>query len=189
MFNLYKIYETERLILKVIDESYANLVLDYFNRNREHLKKFDPLRNESFYTIENRKKALTQELIDIDNGTQLRLWIFKKYDTNFRNIIGTICFNHIIRGYFQSCHVGYSIDYKEINKGYITEVLKKGIEIMFNEYNLHRIEATVMPNNYSSLNVLNKLKFQDEGLSKKYQKINGKWEDHIHMALLNPSIE
>lgn len=60
---------------------------------------------------------------------------------------------------------------------------------MFNEYTLHRIEATVMPNNSSSLKVLNKLKFQNEGLSKKYQKINGKWENHIHMALLNPMIE
>lgn len=186
---MYKIYETERLILKVIDESYAKQVLDYFNRNREHLKKFDPLRNESFYTIENREKALTQELIDINNGTQLRLWIFKKDDTNSRNIIGTICFSNIVRGYFQSCHVGYSIDYKEINKGYITEVLKKGIEVMFNEYNLHRIEGTVMPNNYSSLNVLNKLNFQNEGLSRKYQKINGQWEDHIHMVLLNPLAE
>jgi len=81
VFILYKIYETERLILKVIDGSYAKQVLDYFNRNREHLKKFDPLRNESFYTIENREKALTQELLDMDNGTQLRLWIFKNDDT------------------------------------------------------------------------------------------------------------
>lgn len=78
MFNLYNIYETERLILKVIDDSYANQVLDYFTRNKDHLKKFDPLRSESFYTIESRKKALEQELIDIDNGNQLRLWLFKK---------------------------------------------------------------------------------------------------------------
>ncbi|MFR1707750.1 MAG: hypothetical protein ACLSV2_02520 [Clostridium sp.] len=57
---MYKIYETERLILKVIDEPHAKQGLDYFNRNRDHLKKFDPLRSESFYNIENRKKALTQ---------------------------------------------------------------------------------------------------------------------------------
>lgn len=60
MFILYKIYETERLILKVIDDPHAKQGLDYFNRNRDHLKKFDPLRSESFYNIENRKKALTQ---------------------------------------------------------------------------------------------------------------------------------
>ncbi|MEG0680254.1 MAG: 30S ribosomal protein S5 alanine N-acetyltransferase, partial [Eubacterium sp.] len=30
--------------------------------------------------------------------------------------------------------------------------------------------------------------FQNEGLSKKYLKINGQWEDHIHMVLLNETI-
>jgi len=86
VFNLYNIYETERLILKVIDDSYANQVLDYFTRNKEHLKNSDPLRSESFYTIESRKKALKQELIDIDNGKQLRLWLFKKDDKALKNI-------------------------------------------------------------------------------------------------------
>ncbi|MCM1992195.1 GNAT family N-acetyltransferase [Oceanirhabdus seepicola] len=183
------IIETERLVLKVLDGSFADLVLEYFNRNREHLKQFDPLRSENFYKVENRKKALDQEILDIDNGTQLRLWIFKKTDIGFKKIIGTICFSHIVKGFFLSCYVGYSIDNSETNKGYITEVLKKGIDIMFREYNLHRIEGTVMPKNIASLKVLEKLNFKNEGLSTKYQKINGKWEDHIHMVLLNSEVE
>lgn len=184
-----KTYETESLILRVIDGTFAQLVLDYFSRNKEHLIEFDPLRSENFYRVENRKKAIEQELIDIENEKQLRLWIFKKSDVNFEKIIGTICFSHIIRGFFLSCYVGYSIDYEEINKGYITESLKKGIEIMFDEYKLHRIEAVVMPKNTPSLKVLQKLNFKNEGLSEKYQKINGKWEDHLHMTLLNPKVE
>lgn len=60
---------------------------------------------------------------------------------------------------------------------------------MFNEYKLHRIEDTVMPKNIASLKVLEKLNFKNEGLSKKYQKINGRWEDHIHMVLLNSEVE
>ena len=186
---MYQVFETERLVLKVLDESYAELVLDYFNRNREHLSKFDPLRSEKFYKVENRRKALEQELIDINNGNQLRLWIFKKTDMDFKKIIGTICFSHIVKGFFLSCYVGYSIDNRETNKGYITEVLKKGIDIMFNEYKLHRIEATVMPKNIPSIKVLEKLNFKNEGLSIKYQKINGKWEDHIRMVLLNSTVE
>lgn len=186
---MYKVYETERLILKVIDESYAQLVLDYFTRNKEHLKKFDPLRKESFYKLVNFQNFLIKELKEIDEKKQIRLWIFKKEDRNFEKIIGTICFSHIVRGFFLSCYVGYSIDNEEINKGYITEVLKKGIDIMFNEYKLHRIEAAVMPNNLPSLRVLEKLNFSNEGLSKKYQKINDKWEDHIHMVILNSEIE
>jgi ribosomal-protein-alanine N-acetyltransferase len=69
--------------------------------------------------------------------------------------------------------------------GYMTEAVKKGIEIMFQDYGLHRIEASIMPRNIRSLKVTQKLGFQEEGLSPQYLKINGKWEDHLHMVLLN----
>lgn len=186
-----KYYESERLVLKVLDDSLesAKLVLDYFNINRDHLKPFDPLRSESFYNVESRKAALEEELKDIKVGKQLRLWIFEKTDKDFEYIIGTIGFTHIVRGFSSSCYIGYSIDYSKKNKGYMTEAVQKGLEIMFKEYELHRIEATVMPKNLPSLKVLEKLNFENEGLSKKYQKINGQWEDHFRLALLNPEVE
>jgi [ribosomal protein S5]-alanine N-acetyltransferase len=46
-----------------------------------------------------------------------------------------------------------------------------------------------MPRNGASLRVAEKLGFENEGLGKKYLKINGKWEDHIHMVLFNEEIE
>jgi [ribosomal protein S5]-alanine N-acetyltransferase len=126
-----KVYETEKLILKVLDKSYAELVVDYY------------LRNKSF----------------------LEEW-----------------------GAFLSCHLGYKLDKDEINKGYITEAIQKGIEVMFNEFGLHRIEANIMPKNKRSLRVVEKLGFYNEGLAYKYLKINDKWEDHIHMVLLNDNV-
>ena len=56
---------------------------------------------------------------------------------------------------------------------------------MFNDYKLHRIEANVMPKNKASLKVLKKLGFHEEGLAYNYLKINGKWEDHVYLALLD----
>jgi ribosomal-protein-alanine N-acetyltransferase len=53
---------------------------------------------------------------------------------------------------------------------------------------LHRIEANIMPRNQRSLRVVEKLGFVDEGLSRDYLKINEKWEDHIHMVLLNKDL-
>lgn len=46
-----------------------------------------------------------------------------------------------------------------------------------------------MPKNKMSLRVVEKLGFYNEGLSYKYLKINGNWEDHIHMVLLNNNIK
>lgn len=88
-------------------------------------------------------------------------------------------------GNFKSCYMSYKLDRYEINKGYMTEAVKKVVEIMFNEYNLHRIEVNIVPRNKRSLKVVQKLNFEEEGYSKRYLEINGKWEDHVHFAIYN----
>jgi [ribosomal protein S5]-alanine N-acetyltransferase len=183
---MQKVYETERLILKVLDKSYAELVTDYYLRNRYFLEELEPVKNEEFYTNKYQEKQLDKELCDIENKRSFRLWIFKKDDED--RIIGSVGFNNIVMGAFLSCHLGYKLDKEEVNKGYITEAIRKGIEIMFNEFGLHRIEANIMPKNKRSLRVVEKLGFYNEGLAYKYLKINGRWEDHIHMVLLNHKV-
>ena len=178
-----RVYKTERLVLKVLDKTYSELVLDYYLRNKTFLEEWEPLKDENFYTISYQEKQLDKELVNIKNGNSFRLWIFKKDDD--RRIIGSVGFNNIIRGAFLSCHLGYKLDKDEINNGYITEAIQKGIHIIFNEFGLHRIEANIMPKNLCSLRVVEKLGFYNEGLAYKYLNINGKWEDHIHMVLLN----
>lgn len=178
-----KIYETERLILKVLDKSAAEVILDYYSRNREFLAEWEPSKEDEFYTMEYHREQLEKELIGMERGDSFRVWIFDKTDIN--RTIGSIGFTNIVRGIFLSCYLGYKLDNNEINKGYMTEALNKGINIMFNEFGLHRIEANIMPKNKRSLRVAEKLGFYNEGLAYKYLKINGTWEDHIHMVLLN----
>ena len=40
-----------------------------------------------------------------------------------------------------------------------------------------------------SRRVAEKLGLMDEGLARKYLKINGVWEDHIHYVILNEAVE
>lgn len=182
-------YKTERLVLKVLDKSFADVVLDYNLRNRDFLKEWISLEKDNFYTIKVHKKILSYEVKLIRKLEYLKLWIFKKSDNRFDRTIGTICFSNIIRGNFKSCFLGYKLDKDEINKGYMTEAIEKGIDIMFNEYKLHRIEANIMPKNKRSLKVLEKLGFENEGLAKRYLEINGKWENHTHMVMLSDELE
>lgn len=183
MRNWAKLYETERLYLKVLDAEDAELILDYYLRNKDFLEEWETVRESDFYTIETHREQLLKDVQENGNGKLLRLWIFKKDDD--QKIIGTVAFSNIVRGAFLSCHLGYKLDGNEINKGIITEAIGKGIEIIFKEFKLHRIEANIMPKNGRSLRVVEKLGFYNEGLAYKYLKINGKWEDHIHMVLLN----
>lgn len=71
----------------------------------------------------------------------------------------------------------------------MTEAVEAVVNHAFHELRLHRIEANIMPRNQASLRVVQKLGFQNEGISRKYLQINGKWEDHIHMVLLNEEME
>lgn len=180
------IIKTKRLILKTLDENYAAEVLDYYQRNKEFLNEWEASKDEEYFTLNYQSKLLKKQKLKIENGTLFKFWIYKK---SSNQLIGSIAFNNIIRGAFQSCHLGYKLDKDEINQGYMTEALKAAIDYAFKELNLHRIEANIMPKNKASLKVVEKLGFINEGSSKNYLKINGFWEDHIHMVLLNKDLE
>ena len=138
------------------------------------------------FTEKFQRQFLKDDEINMTNKEMLRFWVHKK---NSDVVIGQVAFTNIIRGAFQSCFLSYKLDCEELNKGYITEAIEKGIEIMFKEYKLHRIEANILPRNKASLRVAEKLGFEYEGESPKYLHINGKWEDHVHMVIRNKELE
>lgn len=181
-----KSYEAERLSLTILQKNDSDKVLDYYTRNMDFLGEWDPQRPADFYTLEYQKQMLEKEYKSYKEGNLLKLWIVIKEEPS--KVIGFVVFNNIVRGAFLSCHLGYKLDKDHINKGYMTEAIKKGIEIIFNEFRLHRIEANIMPHNRRSARVVEKLGFYNEGLARQYLKINGKWEDHIHWVLLNDKV-
>ena len=70
------------------------------------------------------------------------------------------------------------------SEGFGTEAAKEGTRIGFEELSLHRMEADVMTENRASLRILEKCGYKKEGYFREYFRINGKWEDHIHMAAI-----
>jgi ribosomal-protein-alanine N-acetyltransferase len=184
--SINKVYHTDRLILKVLKTHQAQEVLDYYLRNKDFLHNWEPERGRRFYTYEYQQELLKEEYHEIKDKSKLRLWIYKKEDEE--RTIGSICFSNIIYGNFLSCFLGYKLDKEEINKGYTTEAVKKGVSIMFEEYKLHRVEANIIPENTASIKVVEKAGFEKEGYSKRYLNINGKWKDHIHFAIYNDEL-
>jgi len=99
-----KIYTTERLILKVLDSSSAQIVLDYYLRNSSFLEEWEPKRSEEFYTKAYHEDQLENDRFLMENKNLLRLWIFKKNDE--KRTIGTIGFSNIVWGGFLPCYLG-----------------------------------------------------------------------------------
>lgn len=179
-------YKTDRLILRRLKLEESDLLLDYLIRNKSFLEEWEPIRDEKYYSIDSAINTIEKENISFENKLSLCLYIFNK-DEN--KIIGKVSLTNIVFGPFQSCYLGYSLDKNENNRGKITEALKTLVEIAFQEYKLHRIEANIIPRNIRSKKVVTKLGFFEEGVSIKYLKINGKWEDHLHYVLLNKTVE
>ncbi|HXJ27968.1 MAG TPA: GNAT family protein, partial [Streptosporangiaceae bacterium] len=48
---------------------------------------------------------------------------------------------------------------------------------------MHRLEASIRPENIASRRVVEKLGFRDEGIRVRQLHINGSWRDHICYAI------
>lgn len=175
-------YETKRLILKTEFERSWSKILSFYVQNKERLEAYEPTRHADFYTISYQISYLAFEHRQTKNHSLLRLWLYSKENPN--EILGTICFSDICYSSFCSASLGYKLDHSATGHGYCTEACQKGLEIMKQEYGLHRIEARVMPSNTPSIALLDRLHFQYEGLERKSVEINHKWEDHFRYSLL-----
>lgn len=178
---------TERLILRVTDPARAPQVRDYLIRNRAFFDPWSPTVDEEYYTLAAQQARLEREQAWMDDGRAVRFWLYPQADP--ARVIGDLAFSNIVRGAFQSCHLGYKLDSAENGRGLMAEALRRAIRFAFEDLRLHRIEANIMPRNQRSLRLVERLGFVDEGLSRKYLKINGLWEDHRHFVLLNPDEE
>ena len=174
---------TSRLILRPAHPRLAKAAADYYARNREHLTPFEPSFPEGFCTVGYQKALMRQDCRAAKENRGLRYWVFRKEDPD--TAIGCVALNNIILGAFRSCFLAYKMDKDLLRQGYASEAVLAVVELAFQGLNLHRIEANILPRNTASLALARKCGFKEEGLSPKYLRINGVWEDHIHMVRLN----
>jgi ribosomal-protein-alanine N-acetyltransferase len=67
--------------------------------------------------------------------------------------------------------------------GVATGALALGLDHCFGPVMLHRVEATVRPENAASRAVLAKVGFREEGLLRRYLEVDGAWRDHLLVAI------
>ncbi len=175
--------QTPRLLLQTPGIEHLPQVLDYYMRNREHFAPWGPARQPEWDTPEYHLSKIQQ--YGEPEGQATNLWLLLGSKEQPGKIIGDVHLSNIVRGIFQSCHLGYKLDEREQGKGLMREALQAVIHHAFTYMKLHRIEANIMPANKRSIKLVQSLGFAEEGLAKKYLKINGVWEDHLHYTLLN----
>jgi len=68
-------------------------------------------------------------------------------------------------------------------QGVATAALALGLDHCFGPVGLHRVEATVRPENLASQAVLRNVGFREEGLLRRYLDVDGAWRDHLLVGI------
>jgi [ribosomal protein S5]-alanine N-acetyltransferase len=175
--------QTERLQLHILHPNEADKVLIFYSQNKDQFEPWEPERDVNFYTLSYQRLSLSIEYNLMQQSKLLRYWVFLKEDPH--TIIGSVNFYNITKGSYYTCQLGYKFDRRFVGRGYATESIREAMQVLLTDYEIHRIEANIMPSNLRSIHLVQKLGFQYEGLAISSIKINHKWEDHARYAFIN----
>jgi [ribosomal protein S5]-alanine N-acetyltransferase len=100
------------------------------------------------------------------------------------HLLGSVTLSNIRRGVAQAATIGYWIGTPAAGRGHMTAALCLLAPFAFRSLQLHRLEAGCVPSNRASIRVLEKSGFAEEGLARRYLRINGTWQDHLLFARL-----
>lgn len=101
---------------------------------------------------------------------------------------GQLTVGNVTHGSLKSAWIGYWVSSEITGGGVATGALALGVDHCFGPVNLHRVEATVRPENAASRKVLGKVGFREEGLLRRYLNVDGAWRDHLLVAVTTEEI-
>jgi [ribosomal protein S5]-alanine N-acetyltransferase len=180
---------TERLLVRDLPPLAAGRVAQFHRENWDFHRQWEPYRRGEYFRAPLQRRILRSEAAA---DAALHLWMLLREPEGARcsrswrrmPIVGSITLSSIIRGSFANCVLGYKVGAPYARRGYTREALCAVIDHVFASMKLHRIEANVMPSNLPSLELLRGLGFREEGLARRYLRIQGVWEDHLRMVML-----
>jgi [ribosomal protein S5]-alanine N-acetyltransferase len=130
------------------------------------------------------RRQLAEQRAQFDAGSGWTWWLASRAAP--AEVIGKITLSNVVRGPFQSCHLGYGIAAAHQGRGLMHEALSAVIAAVFAPpANLHRIQAAVRPDNPRSIALIERLQFREEGLARDYLFNGGRWRDHRIYTRLN----
>lgn len=147
--------------------------------NRGHLAGVEPERGESFFTAAGQASMIDGLLLRAEAGLVVPCVIEVG-----GALVGQVSINDVVRGAFQSAHLGYWLSEDRTGRGIGTAAVAAAVFIAFDELGLHRLQADTLLDNVASQKVLARNGFTRIGLAPRYLNIAGRWQDHVLHQLL-----
>jgi ribosomal-protein-alanine N-acetyltransferase len=175
---------SERLELRLPEDGDVPELVRYYRENRDHLQPWSPSFSPEIFTPAYWTRQVGERRAELEAGVAVRAFVFLKSDR--RRVIGNLSLNQIHRGAAEYCVMGYSLAAEAQGHGYMLEAVRAAVGYAFGTLRLHRVTANYMPHNVRSAAVLRRAGFTVEGYARDYILIDGRWEDHILTAIVNP---
>lgn len=181
----HRALETARLSMRLVDAGDAEGLIAYDLRNAEHLRAWVPLRDRaSLVDLEARRALLAERRAD---AAADRLYGFlARLRDGDGTVVASVQLSNVVRGAFQACHLGYSVDAAHQGTGIASEAVGAVVGFAFEVLGLHRVMANYQPSNERSSKLLRRLGFVPEGYARDYLLIGGAWRDHVLTSLVKP---
>lgn len=175
-FHPFKTLETDRLLLRRIDENDFEEVIQL--RGNPETMKYIP--RPLVKTKEDALEHIKMIEDKIVNNTGINWGMTIKGNPKIIGIIG----HYRIQPENHRSEIGYMSLPEYNGKGYMTEALKAILSYGFDEMNLHSIEAVIDPGNISSEKILLKNGFVKEAHILENELWEGKFWDTVIYSLL-----
>jgi [ribosomal protein S5]-alanine N-acetyltransferase len=160
----------------------APVLAELLQLNREFLAPWEPVRPEEYFTVDGQRSAIEDALRHYELQVGLPHVILEQ-----GQLVGRVTLSNIVRGAFESCHLGYWVSADRNGRGLATRAVNQIMREAFVELRLHRIEAGTLLHNVASQRVLERNGFIRFGVAPRYLKIAGRWQDHAIYQVLNPT--
>lgn len=151
------------------------------SNSRQHLQPWEPRWADDELTRTAYRRRLRIYARDSAADSAYAYFIFRSSDDA---LVGGLTFSNVRRGVSQAASLGYWVGAGFGGRGIMTEAVRAAIPFAFEHLRLHRIEAACLPHNAASLRVLEKAGFVREGFAHKYLKIDGRWQDHVLLGIV-----
>jgi [ribosomal protein S5]-alanine N-acetyltransferase len=163
--------------LRPLEFDDAEALLEVLVRDRVFLDRWEPIRPDTFFTLETQQRGL-ERLREADDFADFG--IFLETDDE---LVGRVQLSGISPSPFENAYLGYFVSERHNGRGYATAGVRLAVSAALGELELHRVQAAVIPRNVPSIRVLEKAGFRKEGVALRYLQIAGVWEDHVLYAV------
>lgn len=172
---------TAEVTMRILRPEDSRFLAEAYQRNREHLAPWKPLRPEEFFTERFQREDIRRRLAASAAVESLPLALVTDEE-----IIGRLSLAGISRGPFQSAGLGYWIDKDHQGEGLASLAVQAILAQARDELGLHRVEASTLVQSVGSQRVLLKNGFHQIGMAPRYLQIAGRWQDHnLYQVILH----